>query len=506
METLKASQQGLQKIRQARLSKGWTVDDFRWVDLASRALGVTWEESGQLAPGISEGTWKRFLAGKQAIKADAFRAYCQVLDLDWQDLIETKPVSPLVNGSAHLSSIASLPAVAQPAIAAEKSHLNETSESIAAAPLLRDWGDAPDVSLFFGRSEELDTLLRWVSQDHCRLVTLLGMGGIGKSVLATAFAHDRKVRFAFPDGIVWLTVGRDAKLYELYRAVGVALGDDLSNYPDETTAHQNAQKALAGKKCLLILDDVWELPVGRAFRDLISGTVTRLLITTRNLQINDLLNANEYRLKLIDKSQAVDYLRSWASNDPKLDEIAEKLGYLFLALKLAGARMKKDNLSGADYLRIFDRVSRMKIDRNAVDRDDSLEVSIKLSVDAAFAGIEDNRLLYHTFGIFKEDTAIPQQTILQLWRHLRPDIDEFDLLETLNALVDLALVERNADNRTITLHDLLHSYSREKLGNRYVQTHRDLLDSYGIEQWHELPPMNHIVALCCLSLKQIRTF
>lgn len=76
METLKASQQGLQKIRQARLSKGWTVDDFRWVELASRALGVIWEESGQLASGVSEGTWKRFLAGKQAIKADAFRAYC----------------------------------------------------------------------------------------------------------------------------------------------------------------------------------------------------------------------------------------------------------------------------------------------------------------------------------------------------------------------------------------------------------------------------------------------
>jgi len=284
-----------------------------------------------------------------------------------------------------------------------------------------------------------------------------------------------------------LTSGRNAKLYELYRAVGVALGDNLSNYPDETTARQNAQKALTGKKCLLILDDVWELSVGRAFRDLISGTFTRLLITTRNLQINDLLNANEYRLKLIDESQAADYLRSWVGEDPKLDEIAEKLGYLFLALKLAGARMKKDNLSGADYLRTFDRVSRMKIDRNANDRDDSLEVSITLGVDAAFAGIEDDSLLYHTFGIFQEDTPIPQQTILQLWQRLRSDVDEFDLLEMLSALVDLALVDRHED-RTITLHDLLHSYTREKLGDRYVQTHQDLLDSYQAEQWHELSP------------------
>ncbi|NJL57380.1 hypothetical protein HC928_21260 [bacterium] len=48
-------------------------------------------------------------------------------------------------------------------------------------------------------------------------------------------------------------------------------------------------------------------------------------------------------------------------------------------------------------------------------------------------------------------------------------------------------MERNADDRTITLHDLLHSYTREKLGDRYVQTHRDFLDSYGVEEWYKLP-------------------
>lgn len=325
---------------------------------------------------------------------------------------------------------------------------------------------------FLNRPEALDTLRDLVIADVDKptlisaenaITAVEGMGGIGKSALATAFAHDRKVRFAFPDGIMWLTAGRSANLYELYRTIGIALGDDQGNYRDEASARQNAQKALAGKKCLLILDDVWELPVGRAFRDLISGTVTRLLITTRNLQINDLLNANEYRLKLIDKSQAADYLRSWVGEDLKLDEIAEKLGYLFLALKLAGARMRKDNLSGADYLRTFDRVSRMKIDRNSIDRDDSLEVSITLSVDAAFAGIENKKLLYHALGNFREDASISQQTILELWQHLHPDIDEFDLSEILTALVDLALVERNTEDRTITLHDLLLRYAREKL-------------------------------------------
>jgi WD40 repeat protein len=351
---------------------------------------------------------------------------------------------------------------------------------------------------FLQRPDALDALRDLIIADvdtptlitaEKRVTAVEGMGGIGKSVLATAFAHDRKVRFAFPDGIVWVTAGRTPSLFELYRAVGIALGDELGNYPDESTARQNAQHMLQGKKCLIILDDVWELLVGRAFRDLIHGTPARLLITTRNLQINDVLNANEYRLDLIDENQAADYLHSWVGrDDPDLATVAEKLGYLFLALKLAGARMKKDGLSGTEYLRIFNRVSRMKIARGAADREDSLEASITLSVDAAFVGVEDEKLLYHTFGIFQEDAAIPQQTILQLWRHLRPDVDEFDLRETLAALVDLALVERDRDNGTITLHDLLHSYTREKLGDRAMQTHQALLDSYGVEQWHDLPP------------------
>jgi len=333
---------------------------------------------------------------------------------------------------------------------------------------------------FLNRPDELDELRNLVIPDvdkptKIRQITVIeGMGGIGKSALATTFAWDRKVRFAFPDGIIRLEVGRTPRMYELYRAIGVALDDDQSNYRDETSARQNAQKALADKKCLLILDDVWEKKDGNAFRDLISGTASRLLITTRNLQIKNEMNTNEYRLKLIDMSQAADYLRSWVGNDPKLDEIAEKLGYLFLALKLAGALMKQNSLTGAEYLTVFERVSDMEI---SPEREDSLEISINLGVDAAFANHGDRKLLYHTFGIFQEDAAIPQQTILQLWSHLRPDIRPIDHLKTLTTLVNLGLVERHED-KTITLHNLLHSYAREKLGNRYVQTHQDLLATY----------------------------
>lgn len=47
-----------------------------------------------------------------------------------------------------------------------------------------EWSDAPHVSTFYGRDEELIRLTQWINADQCRLVLLLGMGGIGKTALS----------------------------------------------------------------------------------------------------------------------------------------------------------------------------------------------------------------------------------------------------------------------------------------------------------------------------------
>ena len=43
-------------------------------------------------------------------------------------------------------------------------------------------------------------------------VGVQGMGGIGKTVLATALAHDPKVRKAFPEGTHWVTLSQSRNL------------------------------------------------------------------------------------------------------------------------------------------------------------------------------------------------------------------------------------------------------------------------------------------------------
>ena len=84
-----------------------------------------------------------------------------------------------------------------------------------------DWNEALDVPSFYGREQELTTLTGWVVEDVCRLVSVLGMGGIGKSTLTVTLMHRVADQF---DAVIWRSL-RDAPpceplLDELLRAIG----------------------------------------------------------------------------------------------------------------------------------------------------------------------------------------------------------------------------------------------------------------------------------------------
>lgn len=76
----------------------------------------------------------------------------------------------------------------------------------------QDWGEAPDVSIFSGRTEELSTLQQWILNDRCRLVALLGMGGIGKTSVSVKLAQQIQEQF---DSIIWRSLRNVPPLTEI---------------------------------------------------------------------------------------------------------------------------------------------------------------------------------------------------------------------------------------------------------------------------------------------------
>jgi len=82
------------------------------------------------------------------------------------------------------------------------------------------------------------------------IVGVRGMGGIGKSVLAAALAHDPQVQTAFPDGIVWLPIGRQPNLPARQEELYLFLTGQRENFRDEIQGRGFLASALAGKACL----------------------------------------------------------------------------------------------------------------------------------------------------------------------------------------------------------------------------------------------------------------
>src|SRR5262249_13630473 len=95
-------------------------------------------------------------------------------------------------------------------------------------------------------------------------VGMHGMGGIGKTVLASLLVPDRKIREAFPDGIIWVGLGSVPVVAALMRRVHKDLGGD-GTFETEHEGKAKLKEALADKAVLLVLDDAWRRPDVDAF-------------------------------------------------------------------------------------------------------------------------------------------------------------------------------------------------------------------------------------------------
>jgi NB-ARC domain len=76
----------------------------------------------------------------------------------------------------------------------------------------RDWGEAPNLSAFYGRDRELALLKQWLVRDRCRTIAIAGMGGIGKTSLSVCCAKQMQDEFQF---IIWRSLRHAPTVSEL---------------------------------------------------------------------------------------------------------------------------------------------------------------------------------------------------------------------------------------------------------------------------------------------------
>ena len=119
--------------------------------------------------------------------------------------------------------------------------------------------------------------------------SIQGMGGVGKTLLAAEIARDGDVQRAFHDGVYWLTVSQEPDVTALQTTLLRRVsGDHAASVSDVEDGREKLADALMGKRCLVVLDDVWRFSDVRAL-DMLDRP-GRLLVTTRDDRIRLLVN------------------------------------------------------------------------------------------------------------------------------------------------------------------------------------------------------------------------
>jgi hypothetical protein len=348
-----------------------------------------------------------------------------------------------------------------------------------------------------------------------------GLGGIGKSVLAAALAHDPEVQARLPDGVLWATLGREPDLLSLLsRWIREGLGD--YDYKPTTVdgATDYLRTLLHEKAVLLVVDDAWDPEHALPFKT--GGPRCQVLITTRRADVADEVGADLYQLDVMTPEQSLDLLAARlgrALEETERDKalrLAEAVGYLPLALELAAARIARGVAWEALRAALEEEIARLEMlegpRRKTRPR---LEASFHLSLDALRAENEGAWQAFVWLGVLPEDVAVTAPMAATLW-----EMDQATAAETLELLWNDALLlpgspvwigeERWPSYR---LHDLLHDIARRLLtapseprqagdlpglGLTLPEAHAHLLARYRAQTqddlWHTLPDDGYIHA------------
>jgi predicted ATPase/DNA-binding SARP family transcriptional activator len=345
---------------------------------------------------------------------------------------------------------------------------------------------------FVGREAELADIARHLADPGCRLLTLAGPGGIGKTRLAIEAAIAQSGCFTHGVYFVPLAAVRSAGLIvpTIAEAIGFTFGAgtgeaDEGLDPAERAAEAQLLDHLWDKEMLLVLDNVEHLAAGAAFlaETLAAAPRIKLLVTSRerlNLRaewpyevqglavpgegVADGMTGGGDAVALF-LSTARRIEPGFAGDRADMARICRLLGGMPLAIELAAswahvlscteiADQVAEAMAGGG-LGFFDAAAGPG-PRDLPDRHRSMQAVFAHSWDLLFPSGQSALANLSVFrGSFDRDAAAEVGSAS---------------LATLSALVDKSLLQRSrpagaSDRTRYELHELLRQFATEKLGS-----------------------------------------
>ncbi|EKV01317.1 hypothetical protein Lepto7375DRAFT_3483 [Leptolyngbya sp. PCC 7375] len=344
---------------------------------------------------------------------------------------------------------------------------------------------------------------------------IYGLGGIGKSVLASKLAHDEDVQARFSDGILWSTLGQNPDILPLLSGWIQALGDHDYKPTAVEAASNHLRTLLYDQKALLVVDDVWNPAHLEPFR--VGGNGCCVLVTTREAKIPE---AHKYSLDVMSPEQSLELmtqkLKEELSEEDRQQalDFAERVGYLPLALELAASQIEEgvtwtelleDFQEEVVRLEALDLYGRDAIPDDAKRRKYSLTACFNLSLKQLSA---EQLRQFAWLGIVPEDVSLTQEMAVTLWQVSKRQAGS--ILRTFSSKALLLQGAKQAGpeaRRTFRMHDLaqrllvsapqpLQDGDLPGLGMTKAEAHSEFLERYRAKtergQWHTLTDDGYI--------------
>jgi WD40 repeat protein len=291
---------------------------------------------------------------------------------------------------------------------------------------------------------------------------LYGMGGIGKTVLAEALCRDPVIQQAFPDGCIWVEIGKEWRTdptERLHAVLRVLDGD----YKAESFTTGDSRKAayrtlIRDKAALIVLDDVWQSREIEPF--VAESSSSRLIFTTRSRSIAAGMAEQEYAVELLTPQQSLEVLSRSSAVEvsqmpPEANDLVRECGLLPLALAMVGAALRGKPLPAWKYKVQQLRSADLEKIRASIDYAHvNLLSAIQVSVDDLGDNLRDRYLI---LAVLLEQMAAHPLVQQTLW-----GCDETEAYDIADQLVNLSLALFEGAEGAIRLHDLQLDYVRAK--------------------------------------------
>ncbi|KAL8537522.1 hypothetical protein ACS0TY_012593 [Phlomoides rotata] len=318
-----------------------------------------------------------------------------------------------------------------------------------------------------------------------RVILIVGLSGIGKSCLARQVASDLPPNFV--DGAVELGFGQycsraacDGDKHEYQRRLARKLGKFLvqigfwkkindENCRDLEYVSFLLQKALYGKRIVILLDDVWEQDIVERFA-IVYDNDCRYLVTTRNESVYEITEADKVELgkdDIREISKNVLLYHSHLTRD-ELPEVAETLlercGHHPLTVAVMGKALRKETRpekweKAIANLSTYATCAPGPISYvNEKEAENTVTIfgSLEFSLEAM---PEDPKRLFTALAVLSWAEPIPETCLEAVWSVLGQEI-LFSL--TVCKLIEGSLLMKDDHDSSYQIHDMVSLYLDSK--------------------------------------------